>query len=389
MPGGYGLDQGKRNYGIAAQALSGVGSAVSPGINFNQIRERFTGELFAAMIKSLTGIIEQGKDLSSAQMETAMEEIMTGNAQTPEIAAFLTGLAKKGETVEELASAATVMRRHVVRIDALKAPVLDTCGTGGDNKGTFNVSTAVAFVASGCGITVAKHGNRSVSSACGSADILEALGIVIDLPKEAIEKSLNEIGVAFLFAPNFHPAMKYAMPARKQVNRRTIFNLLGPLTNPAAATHQLLGVYDAGLTTKLSRVLLELGTVHSLVVHGEDGLDEITITAPTLISEVNHGKITNYKILPEDFGFKRSSLKDLAGGKAADNSRILLEVLNAKPSPFLDAVLLNSAWAVYAADRAASVKEALKLAEDCIASGKALEKLNLLKRYNTKAYEKN
>lgn len=341
------------------------------------------------MIQEIAEVIAQGKDLSAFQMESAMEEIMTGKAQTPEIVSFLNALNKKGETAEELAAAVAVMRRHVIKVNAHAAVVLDTCGTGGDKKGTFNVSTAVAFVASGCGITVAKHGNRSVSSCCGSADILEASGIDISMPKDKIEECLNNIGIAFLFAPNFHPAMKYAMPARKQIASRTMFNILGPLTNPAGATHQLLGVYEYSLTSKLARVLFELGTVHSLVVHGEDGLDEITITASTSISEVNRGKITDYKVAPEDFGFKRAAIQDLSGGNAQDNSQILLDVLHGKPGSYLDAVLFNAAWAIYAADKAASVKEAVRLAKNSIDSGKALEKLILLKRHSCKTDEKN
>lgn len=333
------------------------------------------------MIKEATEIISNGKDLTVSQMEAVMEEIMSGNASTESIVSFLVGLNAKGQTVEELTAAVSVMRRHVVRIQAQSNTVLDTCGTGGDKKGSFNVSTASAFVVSGCGITVAKHGNRSVSSCCGSADILEALGLNINMSKEKIEECLNNVGMAFLFAQNLHPAMKYAMPARKQIATRTIFNLLGPLTNPAFATHQLVGVFEANLTQTLARVLANLGTVHALVVAGSDGLDEITTTDSTQICEENRGRLENYEIKPEDFGFRRVHLKDLAGGSASDNARILLDVLNGKPGSYRDIVLLNAAAAIYTADRVKSIKEGIELARQAIDSKKALNKLELLKSF--------
>jgi anthranilate phosphoribosyltransferase len=329
-------------------------------------------------IENLSG----GKDLKRDEMQAVMEEIMTAKADTPAIVAFLTALNKKGETAEELTAAVEVMRKHVNRIQADKKVILDTCGTGGDRKGTFNVSTIVAFVASGCGITVAKHGNRSVSSCCGSADILEALGININMDKERIEKCLGDIGIAFLFAPNLHPAMKYAMPARKQIGARTMFNILGPLTNPAGATHQLVGVYDSHWTEILAQVFANLGCVHALVVYGRDGLDEVTTTTSTVIFEEDNGKLKNYEVVPEDFGLKRAKLEDLAGGKAQDNASILLEVLKGKTGPQRDMVLLNAAAAIYAADKANSIEEGLKLACESIDSGKALKKLELLKEYS-------
>lgn len=333
------------------------------------------------MILEATDKISEGHDLTRVQMQQVMEEIMTGGADTSQIISFLMALNKKGETQEELTAAVAVMRRYATRIHTDKKVVLDTCGTGGDKKGTFNISTVVAFVASGAGVTVAKHGNRSVSSHCGSADILEALGVNINLPAEKLEKCLNDIGITFLFAQNLHPAMKYAMPARKQIGAKTIFNILGPLTNPAGATHQLVGVYDGRWTEVLAKVLANLGSVHALVVHGEDGLDEITTTAKTFISEANNGKITNYTINPEDFCFKRVKLEDLKGGDASFNARLLLDILNGKPGPPRDTVLLNTGAAVYAADKAASIKEGIKLAEESIDSKKALEKLELLKEY--------
>ena len=318
-------------------------------------------------------------DLTQEEMALVIGEIMTGNASTPQIVQFLEALSAKGETIEEITAAAQVMGGHAVKICSKKGTILDTCGTGGDNKGTFNISTVVAFVVAGCGVTVAKHGNRSVSSSCGSADILEAIGINIDLSKEKIERCLDEIGVAFLFAPNMHPAMKHAMPARKQIAKRTIFNILGPLCNPAKATHQLIGVFNPHLAPVLAQVAGNLGIKHVLVVHGKDGLDEITTTDNTLVSEFVDGKLINYEISPQDFGIRTVSPEDLQGGSVQDNVQIMLEVLNSKSSPARDIVILNSAAALYAADRVSSIKEGLTMAMDSIDSGRALRKLAFLK----------
>lgn len=336
------------------------------------------------MIQGVTRELSQGKNLSAPRMQEVMEEIMTGEADTPQIVDFLLALNKKGETVEELTAAVMIMRRYATRIRIDKEIILDTCGTGGDRKGTFNVSTAVAFVASGCGITVAKHGNRSVSSASGSADILEALGININMTNEQIERCLNDVGIAFLFAPNLHPAMKYAMPARKQIGTRTMFNILGPLSNPAGATHQLVGVYDSRWTEILAQVLSNLGTVHALVVYGWDGLDEITTTTKTLVWEVHKGRLNNYEVEPGDFGINKAKLEDLAGGRAIDNAKILLDVLKGKGGPKRDIVVLNAAAAIYAADKARSIREGVKLASESVDSGSALKKLELLKEYSAK-----
>lgn len=336
------------------------------------------------MIQEATKKISSGKDLEQEEIQAVMEEIMSGKVDTPLIVDFLTALNKKGESVEELTVAVSVMRRYVTKIHTGKKIILDTCGTGGDRKSTFNVSTIVAFVACGCGITVAKHGNRSVSSCCGSADILEALGININLSPKNLEKCLDDIGIAFLFAQNLHPAMKFAMPARRQMGTKTMFNILGPLTNPAGATHQLVGVYDQRWTKILVQVLANLGTVHALVVHGEDGLDEITTTAKTYISEANKGKINSYEISPEDFGLKKTKLEDLSGGNISENIKILLDILQGKSGPKRDIVILNAAAAIYAADKAKSIKEGIKLALESIDSGRALEKLELLKEYSHK-----
>lgn len=334
------------------------------------------------MIEQINAQIKTGSNLSKEEMQIAMQEILSGRAKTPEIAEFLEALTQKGETLEEITAAVEVMRQHAVSIRVAEKIVLDTCGTGGDKKGTFNISTASAFVASACGICVAKHGNRSVSSSCGSADILEALGVNINLEKEKIEKCLEEIGIAFLFAPNLHPAMKYAMPARKQLSKRTIFNILGPLSNPARAKHQLVGVYDKCWTAVLAQVLADLGTVHALVVHGEDGLDEITTVGKTFISEAQEGKVTSYSISPENFALKKADLADLKGGSILENAKILLDILRGEPGPKQDIVVLNAAAAIYAADKTGSIASGITLAQEAINSGKALEKLELLKKYS-------
>ncbi len=334
------------------------------------------------MIEDAVDILSQGEDLTPAQMTAVMEEIMIGNAQTPEIISFLVALDKKGESIEEITAAGAVMRKHAAKINSRHKTILDTCGTGADKRGTFNISTAVAFVASGAGVVVAKHGNRAVSSRCGSADVLEELGVNINMPPEVLERCLDDIGIVFLFAPNLHPAMKYAMPARKQLGRKTIFNILGPLSNPAGATHQIMGVYDKRWVEILANVLKNLGTAHALVVHGEDGLDEITTTTKTLISEVVGGEVKSYQICPEDFGIQKALLNDLEGLDAALNAKILLDILNGKSSPQRDIVALNAAAAIYAADKADSIKEGIKLAVESIDSGSALKKLNLLRGYS-------
>ncbi|MDD5568584.1 MAG: anthranilate phosphoribosyltransferase [Candidatus Omnitrophica bacterium] len=321
-------------------------------------------------------------DLAVKEMQEAMDDILSGKAKTPEIVEFLTYLNIKGETVEEITVAAEAMLKYVDPILVDKSNILDTCGTGGDKLGTFNISTVSAFVASGAGVVVAKHGNRSVSSICGSADILEALGVNINMDRDKIKKSLEEIGIAFLFAPNMHRAMKNVMPARKQIAGKTIFNILGPLTNPARATNQLIGVYSAKWVPILARVLNNLGSKHVLVVHGSDGLDEVTNTGKTFVSELNRGEIRNYEIAPEDFGFKRARIEDLSGGSLFDNVQIVQGILDGKDGFRHDIVLLNAGCAIYAADKAVSIKEGVKLAAQSIDSKAALRKLELLKEYS-------
>jgi len=331
------------------------------------------------MIEQATRILLAKEDLAAAQMTAVMEEIMGARADTPQIVAFLAALSDKGESVEELVAAVRVMRRHAQKVSCRHELILDTCGTGGDQKGTFNISTVTAFVVSACGVAVAKHGNRSVSSKSGSADILEALGVNINMSVEKMQKCLDEIGIAFLFAQSLHPAMKFAAEARKEIARRTIFNLLGPLSNPAGATHQLIGVFERRWTRPLAEVLAALGTVHALVVHGSDGLDEVTISGPTYVSESSKGGLRDYQIDPEEFGFKKAPLRELQGKDAAYNAEVMLGILKGRAGAKRDIVLLNSAVALFAADKAASIKAGVVLAAEAIDSGKALGKLDQLK----------
>jgi len=334
------------------------------------------------MIKDLIKQLLNKKDLTSLQMQQVMQEILSGVTDTADVVTFLTCLNDKGETVAELTAAVNEMLKYVEPIIVDAQNILDTCGTGGDKKGTFNISTITALVASGAGITVAKHGNRSVSSKCGSADILEALGVNINMDKAKIKKCLEQVGIAFLFAPNLHPAMKNVMPARKQIAGKTMFNILGPLINPARATNQLIGVYSKEWTRPLAQVLYNLGTKHVLVVHGADGLDEVTTTDETFVSEANNGILRDYEICPEEFGLPRAKAKDLAGGSIQENVRIVQDVLDGKKGRARDIVLLNAGCAIYAADKTNSIVEGIKLAERSIESKAALKKLELLKKYS-------
>jgi anthranilate phosphoribosyltransferase len=331
------------------------------------------------MIEQAIEKIAAKNSLTQEEMQDSMSQIMSGEVSTPVIVRFLTALSEKGETIDEITAAARVMCGHSVKISSKKETVLDTCGTGGDKKDTFNVSTVTAFVVAGCGVTVAKHGNRAVSSSCGSADILEAVGIKINLTREKIERCLDEIGVAFLFAPNMHPAMKHAMEARKQMGKRSIFNILGPLCNPAKASHQLIGVFSPELAPMIAQAAGNLGVKHCLVVHGKDGLDEITTTDKTLVSEFSGGMVNNYELSPKEFGIRLARPEDLQGGSVHDNVQIMLEVLNSKAGPPRDIVILNSAAALYAAERVNSIRDGIDLAMDSIDSGRALRKLAFLK----------
>lgn len=334
------------------------------------------------MIKDLIKQLLSKKNLTPVQMQQVMWEILSGAVDTADIVSFLTCLNAKGETVVELTAAVKAMLKYVDPIIVDKPNILDTCGTGGDKKGTFNISTITALVASGAGVTVAKHGNRSVSSKCGSADILEALGVKINMDTVKIKKCLQEIGIAFLFAPNLHLAMRYVMPARKQIAQKTIFNILGPLINPARATNQLIGVYSKAWVRPLAEVLHNLGSSHILVVHGADGLDEITTTDKTFVTEVAGRVIKDYEIVPEDFGFKRASLNELLGGSIEENVKIAQDVLAGKSGSQREIVLFNAGCAIYAADKTDTIVKGIKLARESIDSGAALKKLELLKEYS-------
>jgi len=338
------------------------------------------------MIKEAINKLIGKVDLTQEEIEEVMQQIMNGETSQAQIASFLTALRLKGETVDEITGCANIMRKHVIKIEIPKdlGAIIDTCGTGGDSSGTFNVSTVSAFVAAGCGLTIAKHGNRSVSSKCGSADLLEALGINIELDSEKVKSCINDVGIGFLYAPKLHPAMKYATPVRKQIGIRTIFNILGPLTNPAFSKHQLFGTYSEELTEKLAYVLKNLGSLHCLVVHGLDGLDEVTTTNKTKVSELKNGEVKTYLLDAEDFSMNKAKPQDLKAGSLEDNKKIALEVLEGKKGPCRDIVVLNSACAIYAGDKVADIKEGIKLAQESIDSSKAIEKLKLLKEYTNK-----
>jgi anthranilate phosphoribosyltransferase len=327
------------------------------------------------------------RDLSRIEAAAAMEAIMSGAATNAQIAAFLTALRMKGETVEELIGFAQVMRQKVVRIrtraDEVAAltgtdreMLIDTCGTGGDAAGTFNVSTATAFVVAGAGLKVAKHGNRSVSSLCGSADVVEALGINLELTPQKVGRCVDEVGIGFLYAPLLHTAMKHVAPVRREMGIRTVFNMLGPLTNPAGANAQIIGVYTAALTEPLAHVLAELGTIRAFVVHGSDNLDEISNTGESLVSEVREGTVRTFTVRPEDFGMPRATIRDLQGGDREQNAQIIRGLLKGEPGPRRDIVLMNAAAALVAGARARDLKEGVGLAAQSIDSGAAAGKLD-------------
>ncbi len=326
------------------------------------------------MIREAIEKVVAGSDLTRDEAAMVMEEIMTGQATPAQFGALMTALRLKGETVSEIAGFASVMRRMATAVSP-RRPVVDTCGTGGDGHGTFNISTTAAFVAAGAGAIVAKHGNRSMTSRCGSADVLEALGVNITLTPAQVEACLDEAGIGFMFAQVFHPAMKFAAGPRREIGIRTVFNILGPLTNPAGAHAQVLGVAAPVLVERMAEALALLGSHHALVVHGEDGIDEISICAPTRISEVRDGEIRSYTIAPEDFGFSRASLDDVRGGDAATNASIVRSVLSGADGPRRKVVLLNAAAALVASDLADDLAEGVALAAEAIDSGAAAERL--------------
>jgi len=349
------------------------------------------------MIRECISKVVKGEDLTETEMKTAMDEIMTGAATPAQIGAFITALRLKGETVDEITGAARTMREkaikicvnnHIVNLDRDEINVedetiLDIVGTGGDGTRTFNVSTTTAFVAAGAGVKVAKHGNRAVSSMCGSADVLENLGVKLDVTSTDVERCIKEIGIGFLYAPLFHSAMKYAAGPRKEIGIRSIFNLLGPVTNPAGASVQVLGVYDQDLTEKIAHVLNRLGTKEAYVVCGEGTFDELSICGPTKVSHLKDGEVNTFQMTPEEFGFKRATLQDIVGGNAKENADIVRNILDGEKGPKREMVLLNAAAAFLVAGLCDDFKKGIEIARDSIDSGKARKKLDQLVEFTT------
>ncbi len=322
-------------------------------------------------IQQAINLVIEGNNLNSEQMTTVMRAVMSGEATAAQVAGFLVALRMKGEVVEELTAAASVMRELSAKVAVPTENLVDTCGTGGDSKGTFNVSTATAFVVAAAGARVAKHGNRSVSSKSGSADLLEIAGVNLQLNPDQVGKCIEEIGIGFLFAPAHHSAMKHAIGPRKELAVRTMFNLLGPLTNPASAPHQVLGVFSAQWLEPLAHVLKSLGSKHVLVVHADDGLDEISIASDTQIAELKDDKVIQYSISPKQFGIETGNLSDVVAKDAVESLQIVNGVFDNTPGAALDIVKLNAGAALYASDKAATLEEGVSLAADAISSGKA------------------
>jgi anthranilate phosphoribosyltransferase len=329
------------------------------------------------MIREAIAAVVSGKSLKMAEAAAVMREIMEGEATPSQLGALLTALRIKGETPGEIAGMAQVMREKSLKVN-VAGPLLDTCGTGGDGKNTFNVSTAAAFVAAGAGLKVAKHGNRAASGSCGSADVLEALGVKIDLPPEGVQRCIEEVGVGFMFAPVFHPAMRHAAPVRRELGIPTVFNVLGPLTNPAGAQSQLLGVANGQLGEKMAEVLKLLGIHHALVVHGEDGLDELTLSGKTSGWEVLDGVIHSWILPVDQTGLSRATVEDIKGGTKEDNAATMRRIFQGEKGPVRDVVLLNSGAALVVGDRADTVRQGVEMAAEIVDSGKALRKLDAL-----------
>jgi len=324
--------------------------------------------------------VTEGRDLSRDDMQQVMQTIMTGEATPAQIGGFLVGLRMKGETVDEITAAAGVMRELATHVNINGEHVVDTCGTGGDAASTFNISTTSALVVAAAGAKVAKHGNRSISSKSGSADLLEAAGVNLNITPEQVAQCVNDIGVGFMFAPAHHSAMKHAIGPRKEMGVRTIFNLLGPLTNPASAPNQVIGVFAKAWVEPLAHVLNQLGSHHVLVVHSEDGMDEISIGAPTFVAELKNGEVNTYTIQPEDYGMNRHSITDLAVDSAEESLAMVNAVLNGEKGPATDIVTLNAGAAIYAAGLAEDLQRGIEKAEEVIASGEAAAKLEALKQ---------
>ncbi|MFQ5597052.1 MAG: anthranilate phosphoribosyltransferase [Nitrospiria bacterium] len=331
------------------------------------------------MIKEAISKVVERVDLDEVEAEEVMREIMEGKATPSQIASYITAMRMKGETVEEITGSARVMREKAVHVRVEDPMVVDTCGTGGDQMNTFNISTTVAFVVAGAGITVAKHGNRSVSSVCGSADVLKGLGVSIDIPPERVEACINDTGIGFLFAPLFHGAMKHAVGPRRETGIRTLFNILGPLTNPARASIQVLGVFSPELTDLMAQVLMNLGSRHCFIVHGMDGLDEITTTGKSRISEGKGGRVAAYQVEPKHFKLSNGVLRDLLGGNVETNAAILLSILRGEKGAKRNVVLMNAAPAFVAVGKAKTLQEGFNLAAESIDSGRAMEKLERLR----------
>ncbi|MGB5161873.1 MAG: anthranilate phosphoribosyltransferase [Thermoanaerobaculia bacterium] len=329
-----------------------------------------------------TILADQG--LTRDQTARLFGQIMDGELDDPLKAGLLVALAAKGESAEEIAGAAIAMRGRVVPVRCERKGLVDTCGTGGDRKGTFNISTAAALVAAAADVPIAKHGNRAVSSRSGSADVFGALGVEIEMSPVQAGRALDEIGLAFLFAPGFHPAMREVMPVRRSLGIRTIFNLLGPLTNPAGARRQVLGVYEAELVPRMAQVLASLGCDHALVVHGEDGLDELTTTAATLVAEVKGPKVETFRLTPESLGLARVEMSALAGGDAESNAKMMRAVLQGEPGPLADITALNAAAALYVGGRVGDLREGLERARDTLTRGEGLTKLEELREFSTR-----
>ncbi len=334
------------------------------------------------MLNKLLEKMISREDLTAEEACEVMCEIMAGTLKESQIAAYLVALRCKGESAAEILGSCRAIRRFSVQVQTCRSPVVDTCGTGGDSSGTFNISTTSAFVTSGAGAVVAKHGNRAVSSRSGSAELLEALGVNIELPLRSTEECLDRAGIAFLFAPLMHPSMAHAAPARKALGLRTIFNILGPLNNPAGARRQVIGVYDARLGRMMAEVLQSLGVDHAMLVWGEDGTDEITTTGSTGVVEVKPGSISTYRICPENYGISRVPLQALAGGDARQSARICRGVLSGEKGPQRDVVLMNSGAALYVSGIAESLAEGIELAKKSIDSGAAMQKLRFLQDYS-------
>jgi len=332
------------------------------------------------MIREAISILISGQSLTTDQAAQVMLEIMEGQATPAQLGAFLVALRLKGETVEEIVGLAKTMREKAIPV-IIDMPVVDTCGTGGDSSHTFNISTAAAFVAAAAGAKVAKHGNRAMSSQCGSADVLEALGIRLDLTPFQVARCIEEVGIGFLFAPVFHPAMKYAAVPRHEIGIRTVFNILGPLTNPAKAKAQVLGIADKAIAEKMALALCKLGSHCALVVHGEDGLDEVTITGKTFVWEVRETKIRSYTITPEELGLSRASAEQLKGGTPKENAELLREIFRGKTGAQRDIVIANAAAALVAASKASTFLEGAALASKAIDNGEALTKLEHLIKF--------